>query len=93
MTHLLLPFANRTEMEEARKAANPAVLKATLTTFENEMLEEHTWPQARSQLKEAWGAYIKKNFAQAAVGGQSVNPSKFATPPGSPIGAGGGGSS
>ena len=92
MTHWLLPFANRTEMEEARKASNPAVLKATLTAFENEMLKEHLWPQARTQLKEAWRAYISKHFAQASVGGPSVNPSKFATPPGSPTGAGEGGS-
>ena len=88
MTHWLLPVANRTEMEEARKASDPAVLKATLTAFENEMLKEHLWPQARTQLKEAWRAYISKHFAQASVGGPSVNPSKFATPPGSPTGAG-----
>jgi hypothetical protein len=45
-------------MEEARKAANPAALKQTLTALENEMLNEHTWPQAHTQLKEAWSAYI-----------------------------------
>ena len=40
-------------MEEARKGATPAVLKATLAAFKNEMLKEHLWPQARGQLKEA----------------------------------------
>ena len=43
-------------MEEARKGATPAVLKATSAAFENEILEEHLWPQARVQLKEAWSA-------------------------------------
>ena len=28
-------------MEEARKGATPAVLKATLAAFKNEMLKEH----------------------------------------------------
>ncbi len=78
-------------MEEARKASNPAVCKATLTAFKNEVLKEHLWPQAHSQLKEARSAYISKNFAQPSVGGPSVNPSRFATPPGSPTGAGVGG--
>ena len=45
-------------MEEARKGATPAVLKGTLAAFENEMLKEHLWPQARGQLKEAWSSYI-----------------------------------
>ena len=78
-------------MEEARKACNPAVHKATLTAFENEMLKEHLWPQARSHFKDAWSAYICMNFAQPSVGGTSVNPSRLATPPGSPTGAGAGG--
>ena len=41
-------------MGEARKGASPAVLKATLAAFENEILKasEHLWPQARGQLKE-----------------------------------------
>ena len=86
-------------MEEARKGATPAVLKATLAVFENEMLKEHLWPQARSHLKEAWIAYISKHFTQSSAGPSakfSANPSKvasqLATPPGSPCGAGGGGS-
>ena len=54
------------------------------------MLKEHLWPQARSQLKEAWGAYSTKHFAQSSAG-PSANPSKVVTPsPGSPCGAGGG---
>ena len=77
-------------MEEARKGATPAVLKETLAAFENEMLKEHLWPQARGQLKEAWSAYISKHFTQSSAG-PSANPSKAATPPGSPYGAGGGG--
>ena len=32
-------------MEEARKVSTPAVLKATLAAFENEMLKEHLWPK------------------------------------------------
>jgi len=84
MTHWLLPFANRTEMEEARKAANPPVLKQALTAFENEMLNEHMWPQARTQLKEAWSAYIMKHYPQTSAVGQSYNKSKVPTPPGSP---------
>ena len=71
-------------MEEARKGATPVVLK------ENKMLKEHLWPQARGQLKEAWSAYISKHFTQSSAG-PSANPSKVATPQGSPCGAGGGG--
>ena len=85
-------------MEDARKSATPAVLKATLTSFKNEMLTEHTWPQAQGQLKDEWRAYIQKNFVQAGGSGgpvgPSCNPSKLPTPPGSPpppSGAGGGG--
>ena len=37
MTHWLLPFANRTEMEEARKGVTPAVLNGTLAGVENEI--------------------------------------------------------
>ena len=77
-------------MEEARKKATPAVLKGTLAAFENEILKEHLWPQARSQLKEAWIAYNSKHFTQSSAG-PSANPSKVATPPGSPCRAGGGG--
>ena len=77
-------------MEGARKGAAPAVLKATLDAFKNEMLKEHLWPQARGQLKEAWSAHISKHFAQSSAG-PSTNPSKAATPPRSPCGAGGGG--
>ena len=68
-------------MEEAKKAATPAVLKVTLAAFESEVLKEHFWPQKRSQLKEAWSAYILKHFAQSSAG-PSVNPSKVATLPG-----------
>ena len=60
-----------------------AVLKATLAAFENEMLKEHLWPQALSQLKEAWSPHITKHFAQSSPG-PSDNPSKVATPPGIP---------
>jgi hypothetical protein len=84
MGHWLFPFANRTEMEEARKAANPAVLKQTLTAFKNEMLNEHTWPQAHTQLKEALSAYILKHYPQTSAPGPSYSKSKVATPPGSP---------
>ena len=81
-------------MEEARhlKGATPAVLKGTLAAFENKMLKEHLWPQARSQLKEAWIAYISKQFyfTQSSAG-PSANSLKVVTPPGSPYGAGGGG--
>ena len=73
-------------MEEARKGATPAVLKVTLAAFENEMLKEHLWPQARSQLNEAWIDYISKHFARSSAG-PSANPSKVATPLGSPSGA------
>ena len=76
-------------MEEARNGATPVVLKESLAAFENEMLKEHLWPQARSHLKEAWIAYISKHFTQSSAG-PSANPSKVATPPGSPCGAGGG---
>ena len=76
-------------MEEARKGVTPAVLKATLAAFQNEMLKEHLWPQARGQLKEAWSAYISKHFTQSSAG-PSANPSKVATPQRSPCGAGGG---
>ena len=76
-------------MEEAWKGATPAVLKGTLAAFESEMLKEHLWPQARSHLKEAWIAYISKHFTQSSAG-PSANPSKVATPQGSPCGAGGG---
>ena len=72
-------------MEEAGKGTTPAVLKMTLAAFENEILKEHLWPQARGQLKEAWSAYISKQFTQSSAG-QSANPSKAATPPGSPYG-------
>ena len=67
MTRWLLPLTNRTELEEARKGATPVVLKETLAAFENEMLKEHLWPQARSQLKEAWIAYISKHFTQSSA--------------------------
>ena len=81
-------------MEEARKGATPAVLKETLAAFENEMLKEHLWPQARGQLKEAWSAYISKHFTQSSgtSAGPSANPCTVATPPGSPFGAGRGSS-
>ena len=79
------------EATQARKGATLAVLKGTLAAFENEMLKEHLWPQAHSQLKEAWIAFISKHFTQSSAG-PSGNPSKVATPPGSPCGAGGGGS-
>ena len=78
-------------MEEAWKGATrptPAVLKGTLAAFKSKMLKEHLWPQAHSQLKEAWIAYISKHFTQSSAG-QSANPYKVATPPGSPCGAGG----
>ena len=84
MTHWLLPFANRTEMEEARKGSTPAVLKVTLAAFENKMLKEHLWPQAHGQLKEAWIAFIPKHFTQSSAG-PSANLSKVATPLGSHI--------
>ena len=71
-------------MEEARKAANPPVLKQALTAFENEMLNKHMLPQARAQLKEAWSAYILKHYPQTSAHGQSYSNSKIATPPGSP---------
>ena len=67
MTHWLLPFTNRTEMEEARKGGTPAVLKETLAAFKNEMLKEHLWPPARSQFKEVWIAYISKHFTQSSA--------------------------
>jgi len=60
------------------------------------MLTEHTWPQARGQLKDAWHACIQKNFVQAGGSGGPVGlsckPSKLVTPQGSPLqppGAGG----
>jgi hypothetical protein len=84
MTHWLLPFANRTEMEKARKAANPAVLKQILTALKNEMLNEHTRPQARTQLKEASSAYILQHYPQTSAPGKSYSKSKVATPLGSP---------
>ena len=71
------------------KGSIPAILKAT-AAFEIELLKEHLWPQAHSQLTEAWSAYFSKHFAQSSAG-QSANPSKDATPQGSPCGAGGGG--
>ena len=49
----------------------------TLAAFENEILKVHLWPQARGQLKEAWGAYISKHFLQSSAG-PSANPSKVA---------------
>ena len=80
-------------MEEVRKRATLAVLKATSAAFENDMLKEHLWPQARGQLKEAWSAYISKHFTQSSgtSAGPSANPCTVATPPGPPCGAGGGG--
>ena len=63
-------------MEEARKGATPAVLKATLAAFDNEMLKELLWPQARGQLKEAWISYTLKNFTQSSAG-PSANLSNF----------------
>ena len=81
-------------MEEARKGATLAVLKATLAAFQNKILKEHLWPQARGQLKEAWtwpwSAYISEHCTQSSAG-PSANPSKAATPPGLPYGAGGDG--
>ena len=79
-------------MEEARKGGTPEVLKVTLAAFENKMLKEHSWPQAREKLKEAWSAssYISKHFTQSSSC-PSANPSKVVTPPGSPCVAGGGG--
>ena len=35
MTHLRLPFANRTEMEEAREGSTPAVPKAKCVILKN----------------------------------------------------------
>ena len=46
-----------------------------MDAFENEMLKEHLWLQARGQLKEAWSAYISKHFTQSSAG-PSANPSK-----------------
>ena len=60
------------------KNSSPAVLKATLVAFQNEMLKEHLWPQAHSQLKEAWSTSISKHFAQSSAG-PSANPSKVVT--------------
>ena len=77
-------------MEEARKAATPTVLKVTLAAVESEMLKEHLWPLARSQLKDAWSAYISKHFAQTSAC-HSANPPKVATPPESALEAGGDG--
>ena len=61
-------------MEEARKGATPAVLKATSAVFEKKILKEHLSPQACGQLKEAWSAYIWKHFTQSSPG-PSANPS------------------
>ena len=63
-------------MEEAGKASTSAVHKATLAAFENELLKEHLLPQARSQLKEAWSAYISKHSAHSSAG-PSANPSNL----------------
>ena len=68
-------------MEEAKKGATPAVFKGTLAAFKNKMLKEHMWPQTRSQLTEAWIAYISKHFTQPSAG-PSANPSKIVTAPG-----------
>ena len=65
---------NTMEAREAKKGATPAVLKATLATFKDEMLKEHLWPQARCQLKEAWSAHISKHFTRSSTG-PSANPS------------------
>ena len=48
-------------------------------------------PCTNQALHEAWSAYISKHFTQSSAG-PSANPSKVATPQGSPCGAGGGGS-
>ena len=53
-------------MEEAGNGATPEVLKETLAAFKNEMLKEHLWPQARSQLNEAWSAYPSANPSKVA---------------------------
>ena len=87
------PESSKT-ISQTKTNATPAVLKATLAAFENEMLKEDLWSQltdsqARSQLKEAWSAYISKHFTQSSAG-PSANPSMVATPPGLPSGAGGG---
>ena len=42
-------------MEEARKVSTPPVLQATLAAFKKELLKEHLWPQACSQLKPQGG--------------------------------------
>ena len=66
----LLSFANGTEMEEARKGSTLAVLKVKSQGGFGCLQERNVeralvahWPQAHSQLKEAWSAYVSKHFA------------------------------
>jgi len=47
ITHWLLPFASRSEVEGARKSATPAVLKATLTSFKTRCWRKHVAPSTR----------------------------------------------
>ena len=58
-------------MEEASKAFTLAVPNGPEGDFgylSEQMLKEYLWPQAHSQLKEAWSAYIMKNFAESSAG-------------------------
>ena len=81
-------------MEKARKASTPAVLKATLADFENEIFKEQLCPQDPSMQPTQVGLvclYLEAPNSIFKFCWSVANLSKVATPQGSPRGAGGDG--
>ena len=61
-TFWMLPFARKTDLEDARKTAGVPVERHT--GFLDMMLKEHEHPDARKQLKKAWTDWIRKNYVE-----------------------------
>ena len=82
----MLPFANKTDLEEARKSADVSMDRHS--SFLESLLEEHERADAREQLKTAWTNWLER-FNEApepsaaghvAAGGTSLG--RAPTPPG-----------
>ena len=58
----MLPFANKTDLETARKSADVPIDRHS--GFLETMLKEHEHPDARRQLKQAWTSWLDKNHSE-----------------------------
>jgi hypothetical protein len=85
---LMLPFATRTDMQEAMSKADVPI--ARIQDLVRELYAEHESPSARSQLKTLWLTLAHQKYGddEEAAGsskpGAAPMPGKSKTPPGSP---------